>query len=195
MASSKNESKAAVVANAQQLIAGVTKHLGSTTQVTLLGSSFTPADLTTKLQQVVSLQSDVDAAKAATKSKLTAQKTSMTSLRPLMGALVAYVKASFGGQPDALADFGIHPKPRAAPTVEAKAAAVAKRAATRAARGTKGSVQKQAVKGDVTGVTITPTTAPQPVAPNAVGTTSSPTVGATRSAPTATPTPHATPST
>jgi len=170
------------------LIVGVTKPLGSSTQVPLLGSSYTPAELTTKLQQVVSIQSDVDATKALVKTKLSAQETSMTSLRPLMGALVTYAKAAFGGQPVALADFGIHPKARTPLTVKAKAAATTMRAATRAARGTMGAVQKKAVKGDVTGVTITPTTAPQPVAPVA---TSRPTAGAPSPAPTAGWAPHA----
>jgi hypothetical protein len=159
MASSK-VSKTAVATEAQQLGAALAKHLGGATQVTLLGGSFTPAELTTKMQQVVRLQSDVDAAKAATKARLSVQATSMTSLRPLMGAIRAYAKVTYGTLPDVLADFGIHPKARVAPTVEAKAAAVAKSAATRKARGTMGSEQKKAVKGDVTGVTITPTTAP-----------------------------------
>ena len=161
---SKNETKTAVVTRAQQLGAGVAKHLAGVTQVTLTGGSFTPADLTTKLQQVVSVQADVDAAKGAVKGKLATQATALAALRPLMGWLVAYVKLVYGNQPDVLADFGIHPKARAALTVEAKAAAAAKRASTRKARGTKGPVQKLAVKGDVTGVTITPTTAANPVA-------------------------------
>jgi hypothetical protein len=191
-----------VVALAQQLIAGTAKHLGSATQVSLLGSSYTPADLTTKLQQVVSLQSDVDTAKATTKGKLAAQASSMTSLHLLMGAFAAYVKAAYGGQPSVLADFGIHPKARTPLTVEAKAAAAAKRAATRAARGTKGSVQKLAVKGNVTGITLTPITAPAPVVPAAtsgltVGApspapTASPTAGTSSPVPTASPPPHAT---
>jgi hypothetical protein len=48
-------------------------------------------------------------------------------------------------------------------------AAVAKRAATRVARGTKGSRQKAAIHGDVTGVTVTPVVepAPTPAAPAA----------------------------
>jgi hypothetical protein len=44
-------------------------------------------------------------------------------------------------------------------TVEAKAAAAAKRASTRAARHTLGTKQKKAIKGDVTGVLVTPITA------------------------------------
>jgi hypothetical protein len=188
----KIRTKASVDGLAKQLIAGTAKHLVSGTQVTLLGSSYTAADLTTNLQKVVSLQSDVDASKALAKAKLTAQATGMASLRPLMGALVAYVKVTYGNQPDVLADFGVAaPKPRAALTVEAKAAAAAKRASTRKARGTMGPVQKLAVVGDVTGVTITPTTAAHPIATPVVSPSNSPTVGAPSPAPTATPTPHA----
>jgi hypothetical protein len=43
-------------------------------------------------------------------------------------------------------------------TPEQKVAAAAKLKATRAARHTAGSVQKKAVKGDVTGVIVTPVT-------------------------------------
>ncbi|HEY6463270.1 MAG TPA: hypothetical protein VIY73_24050 [Polyangiaceae bacterium] len=41
-------------------------------------------------------------------------------------------------------------------TTEQKAAAAAKRASTRAARGTKGPKQKAKIKGTVTGVLVTP---------------------------------------
>jgi hypothetical protein len=148
--------KTAVTALAQQLIAGTAKHLGNVTNVTLLGSSYTPAELTTKLQLVGSLHAEVDAAKAATTAKLEALKAAMTTIRPLMQALVAYAKVTYGTQHDVLGDFGVHPKERKTPTVEEKAAAAAKRKATREARGTKGSVQKKAIKGDVAGITVTP---------------------------------------
>ena len=74
----------------------------------------------------------------------------------------AFAKASYRNSPDVLADFGITSKARVAPTVESKAAAVAKRAATRAARHTMGPKQKEGVKGDVTGVVVTPTKASSP---------------------------------
>jgi hypothetical protein len=66
-------------------------------------------------------------------------------------------------------------------TVEAKAVAVAKRDATRQARGTTSKKQKLAVKGDVTGVVLTPVTAPAPAtpAPQPVTTTASGTPAAT----------------
>jgi hypothetical protein len=200
--------KSAKADQAKQLIAGTAKHLASTTQVMLEGGTFTPADVTNKLTQIVTLRSDVDTAKASTKAKLANEKTAMPALRTFMSAYVTYIKAAFGSAPDVLADFGLKPKKAPTPlTAEEKAAAAVKRAATRVARGTKGSKQKLAVTGDVVGITVTPVTAPAPSAPKAgpVNTTAtpaastpasptasppaSPTAGPTVS-PTATPAPH-----
>ena len=78
-----------------------------------------------------------------------------------------------------LADFGITPKARAPLTVEAKAAAAAKRAATRAARHTMGTQQKKGIKGDVTGVLVTPITAASPTVAAPASPTPPATSGAT----------------
>jgi hypothetical protein len=76
---------------------------------------------------------------------------------------VAVVKATWGTQPDVLADFGVPPKKARTPlTAQQKALAAAKRKSTRAARHTGGSKQKAAVKGNVTDIVITPVTAPAP---------------------------------
>jgi hypothetical protein len=95
------------------------------------------------------------------------------------------VKAAHGTSPEALAAFGLHPKARVPLTVEAQAAAIAKRAATRAARHTMGSRQKKAVKGDVTGVVVTPIFAPAPTVSAQGG-------AATRGTPAGVATPHTT---
>ena len=158
----KIDNKSQTVTAATHLIAGVNKHLTSTTPIVILGSPSTPAEITTKLQSIVNLRSDVETAKAATKAKLATEAASMPSLLAFMSAFETYVKAAYGASPDVLADYGIHPKPRAPLTVEQKAAAAAKRAATRAARHTMGTKQKAAVKGDVTGVIVTPVIAPKP---------------------------------
>ena len=72
----------------------------------------------------------------------------------------------FGTQADVLADFGLAPEKARTPlTVEQKAAAAAKREATRVARGTKGAKAKKGIKGAVTGVVMTPVVAAEPVAP------------------------------
>jgi hypothetical protein len=184
----KDKNKSSVAALAGKLIAGTGKHLAGTTQVMLVGGSYTPAEVTTKLQRIVTLRSDVDAAKAAAKTKLAAEKADMPALRIFRDAYVAYVKAAFGNAPDALADFGLTPKKARTPaTSEQKAAAAAKRKATRAARGTMGSKQKRNVKGNVVGITVTPVTAPTPVEPKAPA---GPTAGTTSPDPKVPTTPH-----
>jgi hypothetical protein len=179
MATIKN-TKGQVVVVAKQLIAGTEKHLTSATQIPLVGGSFTPAQITSELQSLVTLRADVDASKASTTAKIANEATRMPALRAFMSAFESFVKGAFGSSPDVLADFGITRKSRAPLTVEAKAAAAAKRASTRAARHTMGSKQKLAVVGDVTGVVVTPVRAPAPTVP----TQSSPTVPATSVAPT-----------
>jgi len=144
---------------AKQLIAGTTKHLSNTAPAAFLGGSFTADQITSKLQTLVDLRAGVDAARAAAKAKIAAEATQRPPLRAFMDALTAYVKVTFGTAPEVLADFGINPKARALLTVEEKAAAVAKRAATRAARHTMGSQQKKGIKGTVTGVLVTPISA------------------------------------
>jgi hypothetical protein len=185
MATNK-DSKGQVAALAKQMIAGADKHLAKTTQVALVGSSFTPDQITSKLQTLVNLRSDVNTARAATMAKLAVETDQAPALRTFMSAFVSYVKAAYGTSPDVLADFGISPKARTPLTVEAKAAAAAKRAATRAARHTMGTKQKKGVKGDVTGIILTPVKASSPT----VATPSSPTPPATSTGTTAATTPH-----
>jgi hypothetical protein len=163
MATNNTRNKGQATTTAKQLIAGAEKHLANTTQIVLAGSSYTPAQVTAKLQQIVTLRNDVDAAKATTKTKIAVEKAESPALRTFLSALVTYVKAAYGTSPDVLADFGVHaPKQHTPLTVEAKAAAAAKRAATRAARHTMSPKQKKAVKGDVTGIVVTPVSASSP---------------------------------
>ena len=90
-------------------------------------------------------------------------------MRAFLVAFVSFIRGTFGDSPAVLADFGLTPKKARKPrTTEQLAAANAKSAATRKARGTTSKKQKLAVKGDVTGVLVTPTTATSPgkVAPH-----------------------------
>ena len=182
----KTNSKGQGVVIAKQLIAAATKHLSNTTPVVLLGGSFTAGQIAGKLQRLVDLRTDVDAAKAALKAKLALETTEAPALRALMSELRSFAKVAFSTSPDVLADFGINPKARAPLSVEAKAAVVAKSAATRAARHTMGAKQKEEITGDVTGVTVVPTRAAPPIVPAPSG----PTTPATSAGPTAAATPH-----
>ena len=106
MATTKN-TKGQVVVAAKQLIAGTEKHFMNVAQVTVLGSSVTPAQIVSELQSLVTLRADVDASKASTKAKIANEATQMPALRAFMSAFVSVVNGVFGSSPDVLADFGI----------------------------------------------------------------------------------------
>jgi hypothetical protein len=190
MATKRNDVKSTVAAHAEQLIAGAEASLAGLPSIMLGGHAYTPAELTARLKRVVTLRAAVDKAKAATAAALADEEAELPALRALMGDLVTYAKAAHARQPDALATFGIHPKARTPATVAARVTAVAKRASTRAARHTMGPVARKAVKGDVTGVKVTPVTA------SATAPTTDVPAPASPPSPSATPvTPAATPAT
>ena len=156
-----NKGKKSAADLAESLIAGVQKRLATVTQVPLAGGVFTPVQIVDELQKLVTMRADVVTARAATRSKVDVERTNAPALRAFMASLVQFVRAAFGGQADVLADFGLPPKKARIPlTVEQKAAAAAKREATRAARGTKSTKAKKGIKGAVTGVLVTPIVAP-----------------------------------
>jgi hypothetical protein len=150
---------------ATTLVAGTKKHLSSVASLTLDSVAYTPVELVTALQTLIDLYTAADAAKSAVKAKLAALKAQGPTLRKLMVALESYVRLTFGGSPDVMADFGVTPKKVATPlTTEQKTVANAKRKATREARGTTGKKAKKAIKGDVVDVVSTPMVAGKPVA-------------------------------
>jgi hypothetical protein len=172
LSTSKRNTKASETTRATQIFAGFEKHLATVTSLTLASVAYTPAQVTAALQLLVSLYADVNTAKSVWKAKLAAEAAQAPALLSLMAALVSYVKLTYSESPDVLADFGLPPKTVKTPlTTEQQAAAVAKRKATRAARGTKGSKARLEVKGNVTGVVVTPVTASSPASPPAAPST------------------------
>jgi len=148
---------------AERLIAGTQKHLANGGKLTFAGSAFTPSQVIGQLHEVVELRADAEAARAVARAKVAAEEARLPALRAFLLAFAALVKAQFGALPDVLADFGMTPNKTPRPlTPEEKAAAKAKRAATRKARGVIGSRKRAAIKGDVTGVIVTPLTGTRP---------------------------------
>jgi hypothetical protein len=152
----KNIGKSSAVARATQLVAGTNSQFAKGTKLAFASSTFTPAQVLTQLQLLISLRAGVTDARAALAAKLAAEEAQMPALLAFMKAFVAFVKATFSNSPDVLAAFGLAPKKTTTPDVQTLAAANAKREATREARGTKGTKQRKAVKGAVTGVVVTP---------------------------------------
>ena len=189
---SSSYSKGTVAALATQLIAGTQKHFATIVTLMFASGSFTPAQVVAQLQQLATLRTDVETARAALQAKLAAETVQAPALLTFMRAFVQFVKTTFSKSPDVLADFGLQPNKAKTPlTVEQKAAAAAKSKATRSARGTKGSKQKLEITGDVTGVVVTPVTAATPAATAVTGTngTNAPATNQAPGAPAAS-TPH-----
>jgi hypothetical protein len=94
--------------------------------------------LTQLFQSFVDLREAVIASQAATKAKVATERAQAPSLLVVIDEFVAFVKVTFGNQPDALADFGLAPpKARAPQTAEQKAVAAAKGELPLARRGTR----------------------------------------------------------
>jgi hypothetical protein len=151
-------------AQAEDMLSGFQKHLASVTSLTLGSVIYTPTQITGALGLLVNLRQAVETAEAVAKAKLAAEASQAPALLSLMAALVQYVKLTFSGSPDILVDFGLKPRKARTPmTAEQKAAANAKRRATRKARGITTKAAKQAMVGNVVDVTITPVLAGTPV--------------------------------
>jgi hypothetical protein len=153
------------LARVQALIAGVQKHFPTGT-FTLGNVAYTTASLVQLLQSLANAIAATNAAQTGAKEAVAAMRVAEKRVNPVILDFTHFLRTSFGTASSTLADFGLEPKKAPAPlTVEAKTAAVAKREATRAARGTTSKKQKLAVKGNVTGVVVTPVTSPAPASP------------------------------
>ena len=171
MGTTTTRNKGTRAALAKQLAVGAQKHMQAGSSLSVGGALLTLVQIVAMLQGFAALRDDVDAARAALRAKVAVEVAQALAMNAFINAFVKIVRGMFGNQPDVLADFGLAPtKARTPPTAEERAAAVAKREATRAARGTKGAKAKQAIKGNVTGVTIAPVvtapaTPPKPSTP------------------------------
>ncbi len=183
--STRIRTKAQALAQVQALIAGTTKHAPTST-FTLGGTTYTAASLIQLFQGLVNAMTTRSAAEAGAKDALAAEEAMQTQLGPILKAYQHLVLLTYANATQTLADYGLTPpKARTPPTAQQLAARAAKALATRAARGTTSRKRKLAVKGNVTGVTVTPITTPTAAPPAAPASPTAP-VTTTPSAPAAT---------
>jgi len=173
------KTKAAALAHVQAIIAGTTKHFPNGS-FTIGGTAYTSASLVQVFQGLANAMTARNAAEAGAKDAVAAEHATQTQVGPILLAYKRLVVAAFGNAAQTLADFGLTPpKARTPMTTEQRATRAAKAKATRVARGTTSKKQKLAVKGNVTGVTVTPVTSPtaakSPATPVAPVTPASPT--------------------
>ncbi|HEY8091073.1 MAG TPA: hypothetical protein VIF09_24590 [Polyangiaceae bacterium] len=153
-------SQTATLAQLQALVSGLQKQLAGGS-FTLVSKPYTTATLVQALQGTIAVITAVVSAHASVKVALAAMLADEATMGPVILALKRTLLSMYANAPDTLALFGLQPRKVAAPRTAAQiAASAAKAKATREARGTTSKKAKLAITGNVTGVNITPTTAP-----------------------------------
>ena len=175
--------KADTLALMLAMMAGMQKRFPSGS-FTLGNNAFTTASLVQLFQSLVDAINAVNAAQASAQEAVATMRGVQARVGPVYLALKHMLLTTFGTAAQALADFGLEAPTAPAPkTVETKAAAAAKLRATRAARGTTSKKQKLAIKGNVSGITVTPittTAAPSPVVQPASTASNAPPAGTSK---------------
>jgi hypothetical protein len=165
LSNSTSKSKAAALAQLQALIAGTQKHLPNGS-FTIGSTTYTAASLIQVLGTLVTAMTARIAAATGAKDALATEQAMQTKVGPVAQAYKNLVLAAYANASQTLSDFGLAPpKVRTPLSAEQLAARAAKAAATRKARGTTSKKQKLAVSGNVTGVIVTPVTAPAVASP------------------------------
>ncbi len=173
-----SNNKVTLAKRALDLVAGTLKHTPNGS-FTIGSESFTAANLVQLLQGLADAIAKVDAAKAAWQDALTSLDEEHAKVDPVLRGYQSLLLATYGNAPATLADYGLAPrKGPTPPSADVKAAAVAKRAATRKARHTMGKKQKAEIKGTVPATTgsapATDAPASPPVAPSPVASAPNP---------------------
>jgi hypothetical protein len=168
---SKNN-KVTLAKRALDLVAGTQKHTPNGS-FTIGSAAFTAANLVQLFQGLADAIAKVDVAKAGWEDALTSMDAEHAKVVPVLRGYQSLLLATYGNAPATLADYGLAPrKGPTPPSADVKAAAVAKRAATRKARHTMGTKQKAAIKGAAPATTgsapATEAPASPPVAPSPV---------------------------
>ncbi|HSY23512.1 MAG TPA: hypothetical protein VK841_15405 [Polyangiaceae bacterium] len=152
--------KSAALAQVQALIAGTNKTFPNAA-LTFGNATVQASSIVQDLQNLEQAMLALTAAQSNARDAVSALRTLEVSVGPLVRAYKRFLLATYGTSAQQLAVFGLQPpKARTPISTGTRATATAKARATRAARGTKGKKQKLAIKGDVTGVVVTPITNP-----------------------------------
>jgi hypothetical protein len=165
----------------QALIIGLQKYCATST-FPVGGQSLTTPQVVALITAILNAALAVPPAKAAWLATVTARDAVVEQDGETVEAVRDLVAIQFKNAPTTLADFAITPRKAPKPlTAEARVVAKAKAQATREARGTGSKKEKAAITGNVTGVTITPTTTPAAPAatPLVVNGSGAPAVGST----------------
>lgn len=148
-----------VIAELQGLQAGIQKNLATFTFI-VAGKTYSGNDALAFVNKALASASSVVEAHAQLKDAIDADKLFKAQNGPTLKALRDMIRLMYQDNTTTLAEFAIPPKKARVPlSNDALLARAAKARATRVKRKTLGKRQRLAIKGDVTGVEITPVTA------------------------------------
>jgi hypothetical protein len=154
--STLKRNKAVGLASVKALIAGTRKHFPNGSFV-LGKTTYSTASLVAALEAYEPVIAALNAAHAAVNDAAAARTATEEQLAPILRDYTGYLRAIFSTAATELADFGLQPvKARAPLSSDQRTLATERMRATRKARGTRGPKQKLAIKGEVTGVVVTP---------------------------------------
>jgi hypothetical protein len=175
------------------LIAGLLANYQPGDVFALTSGDMTRDQLIAEFQGFVSAAQDTKQSNTAWRNDVQNERAAELTVSPLREGVKSILVAKLGKSSTLLLGYGFTPAKVVVKSPAVKTAAAVKGKATREARGTKGSVQKKAIKGNVTGVIITPVTAgptasqPAAAAPAPAGSAASASNGATAPAASANP--------
>jgi hypothetical protein len=164
----------------QKLCDGIKNNPQSFPLVLVGGKPVAAADAVALLQARIDAASRVPPARIAWLGAVKAARDEREKSLAAITAVRQAILAAFADSADTLGGYGLKPRKQRVTSPQTQVVAAAKARATRAARHTMGSRQKQAVKGDVKDVVLTPVTSsasPQP-APAGATASSTATTGA-----------------
>jgi len=144
----------------QAMAAGIAKYFASASSFTLNNESTQKTAILAAFQAYLAAVVLAASSKAQYASSVQAEKTALAACDAFLKAMTSYVRVTYGNDPAILADFGLKPLTRKAPTAKVAAEAVLQRAQTRVLRHTTGSKQRLEIKAAP--ATAAPTTTPTP---------------------------------
>ncbi|HZU82014.1 MAG TPA: hypothetical protein VE987_03810 [Polyangiaceae bacterium] len=153
--------KATIQAIYRKLVDGIQSELAGVDPFVIANQTISRADLLKRFEDRIAASEASKSARSAWRTAVESERTLAQAVEPLRAGIKRLLQMRFGPKSNKLQDFGFTPAKTPKKTAQAKATGVVKAKATRAARGTKGAVQKKAIKGAVTGVAVTPITATQ----------------------------------
>lgn len=131
----------------QKLLDGITQHQSALGTLLIAGTSFTPAQMISKLQEIITTANAVATSRAAFQAAVKADRSERSNTASFVSGVRQAILVAFQGQLQILADFGLTDRKHTPLTPAQKQEAAAKAKATRAARHTMGKKQKAGITG------------------------------------------------